>query len=268
MGIVFKMKNVAFPVFNRGTTKLVQITPTSRLLPYTLAKAHLSGGQPSRGQKGTGSNPIHPKSQAESSTVTPEREASSSTLTPDSQGSPIINSEAWESRVADEYAGYVRKLWSFDTELEPGVTYLTGTCIFRNTDKAEPDRLELLVLKRADHDDTFAGHHALPGGHVDPGERIIQGLAREALEETGLVIDTVVDEFEEMRWTSKSTGRSNVQLNYVVRVKEPLDIQLDPNEHSAYLWVSESQIDTLNVTARMAKVLRDAFACAKKCWHA
>lgn len=45
-----------------------------------------------------------------------------------------------------------------------------------------------LFLKRTDYMDKFAGEWDLPGGHVHIGESLKDGLAREVMEETSLVI--------------------------------------------------------------------------------
>ena len=52
--------------------------------------------------------------------------------------------------------------------------------------------LELLLIKRADHDgDPWAGHMALPGGRRDgDDDDLVQTAVRETLEETGLELGT------------------------------------------------------------------------------
>ena len=45
------------------------------------------------------------------------------------------------------------------------------------------DRSRLLVCRNRKHDYSY-----LPGGHIDPGERAAEALAREFLEETGLTV--------------------------------------------------------------------------------
>jgi hypothetical protein len=88
-------------------------------------------------------------------------------------------------------------------------------------------------------------------------------VERETLEETGLIVDRIPGEFDELYWNSPR-GHKNIQLNYVASVKPDMRIKLNPDEHSDWLWVPEEQIDTLLMTPAMRKVLKDAFLFAKK----
>jgi ADP-ribose pyrophosphatase YjhB (NUDIX family) len=50
--------------------------------------------------------------------------------------------------------------------------------------KREGGNGEILLIQRADN-----AHWGLPGGHVEPGESVVQAAAREVLEETGCEIE-------------------------------------------------------------------------------
>ena len=118
-------------------------------------------------------------------------------------------------------------------------------------------------MKRAVHEEVFPNNWELPGGHIEPGETVRQCVERETLEETGLLVDEILGEFAELHWDSMSSGKKNIQMNYVVRVKEPMELRSNPDEHSEWLWASEDQVDALLMTPAMAKVMRDAFEYSK-----
>ncbi|KAG2417498.1 hypothetical protein HFD88_008717 [Aspergillus terreus] len=88
-------------------------------------------------------------------------------------------------------------------------------------------------------------------------------VERETLEETGLIVDRIPGEFDELYWNSRH-GHKNIQLNYVASIKPDMRIKLNSDEHSDWLWVPEEQIDTLLMTPAMRKVLKGAFLFAKK----
>ena len=50
------------------------------------------------------------------------------------------------------------------------------------------DDNHVLMLKRSDYIDKFAGEWDLPGGHIQVGEEFETGMKREVKEETGLDI--------------------------------------------------------------------------------
>jgi len=77
----------------------------------------------------------------------------------------------------------------------------------------------------------------LPSGNVEPQEALVQALAREVFEETGLQIvsiDRYVDSFDYL-----SGGQRVRQFNFRTTV-QPGQIVLDPREHQKYYLVPPS----------------------------
>ncbi|KAI0399890.1 NUDIX hydrolase domain-like protein [Xylaria palmicola] len=102
------------------------------------------------------------------------------------------------------------------------------------------DAGRLLIVQRAPHD-SFPLRWEVPGGAVDDeDESVLHGLARELGEETGLQASHV---------------RSLVGKGHVFLTRRPLcvckysfvvdvvahDVRIDPEEHVAFLWVSEDE---------------------------
>jgi 8-oxo-dGTP pyrophosphatase MutT (NUDIX family) len=99
----------------------------------------------------------------------------------------------------------------------------------------------------------------IPGGHAeDADETILSTVARECVEETGLVVKQIVDEFEGFEYES---GKGlTVQLNFVVEVdgQDAVIVKLNPEEHQAFAWVEKEDLEKFQLTDSMRKVVTDA----------
>lgn len=131
-----------------------------------------------------------------------------------------------------------------------GVTHIaTGIAVI--------DEGKLLVVRRIANDDFLGGEWEIPGGGVDTGETIEQGAIRELFEETGLVVESVIDSFEGFDYTTPNKPKVR-QVNYKVTVK-PGDIQLEPTEHDEYRWIVADEIPGLKTNKVMQECLYNAF---------
>ena len=115
---------------------------------------------------------------------------------------------------------------------------------------------EYLLIKRAANPDK--GLWSVPGGLVEVGERAVDAAVREALEETGMVVDVrerlgVVDKIE-----YDDEGRVRYHfvilqfLAYPVRgVMKPMDDALDA------VWVTREQLRDYEITGSLKRFLLD-----------
>lgn len=95
---------------------------------------------------------------------------------------------------------------------------------------------KLFLAKRADTKKFLPGMFELPGGHVDFGEELIDGLQREIQEEFEMSV-SIGDPFSAYTYENHVKGSHTVQVNYFARFVESLDhIQLNPEDHSSYEW--------------------------------
>ena len=90
---------------------------------------------------------------------------------------------------------------------------------------------EILLIQRADN-----AHWGLPGGHVEPGESVVQAAAREVLEETGCEIEVGrligVYSHPELQTVESSSGERSqfVNLCFEARVTGEIGRPTTPEE--------------------------------------
>ena len=88
----------------------------------------------------------------------------------------------------------------------------------------------VLMLKRSDYMDKYAGEWDLPGGHIKVGESLEIGLKREIKEETDLTIENVTF-IEKM---------DNLYFYFCAYNQKPIKLS---DEHTGFRFFSKQNLD-------------------------
>ncbi|KIJ51851.1 hypothetical protein M422DRAFT_43696 [Sphaerobolus stellatus SS14] len=121
---------------------------------------------------------------------------------------------------------------------------------------------KLLILQRSAIEDAYPFMYEIPGGHVEEEDNsLFATVRRETLEETGLIVKWITGEFEGFEYETKEG--ITVQLNFFVEVEPegdaPPQVQINPEEHQAYAWVSlQDNLEAFPMTSSMTAVVNDA----------
>jgi 8-oxo-dGTP pyrophosphatase MutT (NUDIX family) len=110
----------------------------------------------------------------------------------------------------------------------------------------EFDGVEKVFLpKRASTKKFLPNIFEIPGGHIDFGENVIEGLKREIMEETGMKVK-IGDPFAVFDYTNPVKGSHSIEAVYFARFLDPLEnITLHPEDHSEFVWMAESELDSI-----------------------
>jgi 8-oxo-dGTP diphosphatase len=104
----------------------------------------------------------------------------------------------------------------------------------------------VFMARRAAHKKFMPDVLELPGGHIDYGEDIVAGLRREFREEFHGRDITVGDPFAVFTYTNEVKGSHSIEVVYFARFTDgAAEVQLDPDNHSEYMWLAESDIAQL-----------------------
>ncbi len=96
----------------------------------------------------------------------------------------------------------------------------------------------VFMPKRADTKKFLPGVFELPGGHIDFGEELEVGLAREIEEEFGMHV-SIGDCFAAFTYTNEVKGSHSIEVVYFAEFTDPEEnITLHPEDHSEYRWAS------------------------------
>lgn len=129
---------------------------------------------------------------------------------------------------------------SHDSEVPAHGQQVITACAFihHNFDGKE----KVFLPKRASTKKFLPGVYELPGGHIDFGENIIDGLRREMSEELGMKI-TVGDSFYVFTYNNDIKGSHSIEVIYFATFTDsPSAIKLHPEDHSTCDWFGEEEI--------------------------
>lgn len=129
---------------------------------------------------------------------------------------------------------------SHDSEiLADGQQVITAVAfIHHNFDGVE----KVFLPKRASTKKFLPDVFEMPGGHIDYGEGLVAGLAREIEEEFGMRA-TIGDTFAAFTYVNDVKRSHSIEVVYFAQFKDPIDqITLDPADHSEYVWLSSDKL--------------------------
>lgn len=135
-------------------------------------------------------------------------------------------------------------------------SYIAVKALIKNKDS-------FLVLKTTDSDqnNNLSGWET-PGGRLEVGEEIINGLKREIKEETGLSVKILFP----FNTFSANVGREDniVGINYLAEYSGG-EVKIDTREHSHYQWINKPDIRKLKDSIGLQKEI-DAYEKFMKKW--
>lgn len=133
---------------------------------------------------------------------------------------------------------------SHDSETPAHGKQVITACAFihHNFDGVE----KVFLPKRAATKKFLPNVFELPGGHIDFGEDMVEGLKREVMEEHGMHIN-VGDPFAVFTYTNEVKGSHSIEVVYFATFIEPIEnIKLNPEDHSEFRWASEADLPDLS----------------------
>ncbi|MFY1635155.1 NUDIX domain-containing protein [Solwaraspora sp. WMMB335] len=86
----------------------------------------------------------------------------------------------------------------------------------------------------------------IAGGHVEPGETLIEALYREVREETGWTVSHILAEVGDYTYTGDD-GIARLETDYLVRVDGDLTRpQLEAGKHTEFRWLGADELAVLD----------------------
>jgi 8-oxo-dGTP diphosphatase len=106
------------------------------------------------------------------------------------------------------------------------------------------DKGRVLILRKSQDDVRHAnksGRYNLPGGKIEPGESLIEGLVREVYEEISVTLDEISAPFFAGEWYPEMKEPLQVVGVFYLCKKWQGDVKLD-DEHDHFTWITQSEV--------------------------
>ena len=100
------------------------------------------------------------------------------------------------------------------------------------------DNDEFLIVKRSENDDLYPGSWEFPGGHLEKGETLKEGLKRELFEEIGYdsVFNPIITHYYDEIKEKNGEIVHNLEIDFIVNVnKADVNVILS-KEHCDCKW--------------------------------
>ena len=103
------------------------------------------------------------------------------------------------------------------------------------------DDNEFLIVKRNENDELYPGAWEFPGGRLENGETIKDGLKRELFEEIGFneEFDPIITHYYDEIKNKNGNLIYNLEIDFIINVnKNDINVILS-NEHCDYKWIGK-----------------------------
>jgi mutator protein MutT len=112
---------------------------------------------------------------------------------------------------------------------------------------------KFLVTKRPQNDDYMPNLWDTPGGTVEFGEKVIDGLNREIKEEAGLIINVgkIIFCYDYLSGPERHQFTLVYECEYIDG-----EVKLDPQEHDDFKWVTLEEMESLPKIAFLEELLK------------
>lgn len=101
---------------------------------------------------------------------------------------------------------------------------------------------KVFVPRRAKTKKFLPDVYELPGGHIEYGEDIVDGLKREIKEEFEMEIE-VGEPFFVFTYMNKIKGTHSIEVIYLAQFQDDIkNIRINPEDHSEFIWISKNEI--------------------------